>query len=1199
MEQHTSAYIKKKGKLATLERDKKLAALIREHDAKDIAVAACALLMSPIYLRDMVRQELNIHPSRSQDLQSYLQVVVAASHQSPDAIDRQEAQRALLLIPFCSRPDAAYSSSFRALMLLFTDLIPSRSIIYPHIEEMTRKACISFVTQLEDLKNASLWQRAHDLTDWLSTLNGVSLSLSAPSLHLLQDHFPTWQVWASWQPSVSRLQLWNLLDREKRTMIQDFLALEGPDFTNSGKSTLREGLIDTRHVRGSKFVMLRGNIQIELRDGESRTACYIIDLLMWAIDIVSVQGDDAVNLLAHFCVGTVVDVEGLHILKLIYTLHDKSITSAILRLHNARTANREERLAAILQLLPTLDTPNGEELRNVLAPYLRSSTSDCLEELQNDLGRVIEAEEAWEGTESRLQEFGQGVKNITWIRPLLDISTQEMFDCWPTKQTIDALRDLRTAALKVLNGIRKDDVSNDSGKSELSLEARYAKLRQNVASNNTLGATSAAVEEAKNDESLSLVKFIDQYCVDVLIVQDAISPLHRTLVDAFIVFWQTSPDENRYTIALIVCGNLTDDIEYIRRILTKLPALPNDFVVKLRAQLQQYVGNDHRDVACVNLARMLASTHLYDAIASWKPVLDQMINKRGQRLFDYAMGTLDTKCWTQWLGNLRQIYGSAHIGSPKSSPPLRWSRLMEWGRRLENYISTINDLQAALGPGDWLSCIRMGHGIQLSEGRVAEFRNETTKFDFKIDDDDIQDDWLSWGKITSKNAKKAKKNPSKTVKKEDDLLDIWATAKPKKKKAKKANKENNLEPPKNEETKLDVDDWDWGFDKKVKKVKTVKTVISLEAEPGQKSEAKLEADNWSVLTLGKEIKKDLDFESNSDKGEGMKVEVGRRESWIPDTEVDKATEQIDTSWAWDFGSSQKDEKDEKDTKTYTSGINDWGSSWGFVKTKKKVETVEVGSDPLSTKEVEADANSDDDWWFNISKDDREKGKKIAEPAPTKVDVKSEHSELEDCWKPLAFKKTKKPDENHVSSGIEGVITAEGLEDILVNILQLLKLDDKKLYQPIFHKAISSLKRDGANAAEIYSIMSLVTTTTTYGLDACKRVLGMYEKASPQVAKAFLGLYKNSNEMRQSDVAALNAVAKILAMDVDPRGNVDGTSLDAATDYLVDQFNEIYEEARRLEGKLIYPSTISTKANSLCRSPSSVQSRRPRRYRCAS
>lgn len=146
-----------------------------------------------------------------------------------------------------------------------------------------------------------------------------------------------------------------------------------------------------------------------------------------------------------------------------------------------------------------------------------------------------------------------------------------------------------------------------------------------------------------------------------------------------------------------------------------------------------------------------------------------------------------------------------------------------------------------------------------------------------------------------------------------------------------------------------------------------------------------------------------------------------------------------------------------------------------------------------------------------------------------------------------------------------LLGGEGLwiED-LIQILDLLTIHHGQPYERIMQTIAGLLSHDGSNAKEIREALSLITPTSTKGVDACARCLEMYQKASKIVSGALVTGWIYASGMTERDGAALKALARVLNLQVEEDGNLPVAKLEAAADHLDFQAREILVEARRLE-----------------------------------
>jgi hypothetical protein len=674
LQRHTDQYLKRKGKLTPQERDVSLMALIENHPTKDIAIAACAHAMSLQAVRSLLRGP-DIHSGSYRGPYSQLQAIVAVNYINPDAVSEPEAQSAVALMPFivpstttndrCDYPAAAV----KTVLTLLIAGVPTDSLLHSHIYLLARRAGTDLATQLEALKLDSQWSRARAAVASFSVLSGRSLVLSPgnPALEEpLKSTFPNWRAWAVWSPSMDRLHLWEGFPRDRRVVLQDLLALEGPDFVDGGQPTLREGLV----TQSSGFAVRRGNLHIKLKQGVASEVRDMLNRLSNALDAASKAGPSELDLLVHFCVGKPIDHDALQILEGVYLIADISISGDVLQVCTAHRKHWRAQKASIIRLLPFLDSPRREILRLHLAPYLIDCISNCMEGLQNELSEQLGANVLWSDMEMKLHAFGERLQRVLWLRPFFSSHSQTLINSWPTQQDIEDLRTLRIAVLRTA----PEDVS-------------------------------------------SLTKIIDAYYLHCLTMTDSISLGTRRVVKALVCLWQQTPDPDRRAVALLVAQGSGRDTDTACYRLALLPNLPDDFVHRFRLIMQGHFQDE--DITCVDLAHLLASTPSAEAVTCWRPMLYQMVRQRGSALLDYTLARLRVKAWLQWLADLDSIFHSILPQNPVSLPTILRPTLHEWVQRLTTYyLPIIESLEKALGSGPVVQCFLVGCEGPLPERLV-------------------------------------------------------------------------------------------------------------------------------------------------------------------------------------------------------------------------------------------------------------------------------------------------------------------------------------------------------------------------------------------------------------------------------------------------------------------------------------------------
>jgi hypothetical protein len=656
LQQHTNLYLKKKGKITPQERDTRLAALIEKHEEKPIAMGACAHAMSPQAVRALLRGNLNIGPGNYERLSTYLELIIISNHVNPDAVSDLEALEARALTPFLIPPDvfnSAAGQKVEAVLKLLKFGVSTNSLLHTHIIQLGRRACTMFAVQLETLKLHSMWSEAQVVTAWLSTLPESLVGSSSQNIRseeLLNESFPTWQIWASWRPDTDRLRQFRSISGNGVAALKDLIALEGPDFTGKGQGTLREGLI-AQHSDSPCMPFIRwGTLQIEIQNG---VLFDVIDRLLPAVEYACTLDIQYTTLLTHLCVAKPVDHRALQILEEVRGMADESISSAVLQLF---TGDRE---SAMAELISVLCDSTFLSLREALAPNLVEQISNKAQDLQTRLKGRLQEGSPWDGLEMELRSFGEKLKKASWLWPLLDDSLQKLVKQWPSEAVMKSLHSIRVAA-----------------------------------------QTTSKVPGL-------LVQHIDSYCMNRLVADGSVDVPTSHLIESLIRLWQKSLDETRRELALEIAQGPGRESGFRCRCISQLPVLPDDFVRMLGQILNRFYAGD-QDTTCVDFARLLASSPYRNVVSSWRTVLYRMIKHRGQALVEYTSAHLTVKPWVRWHDDIRLIFGHMKAKNPFSSPTILLPALRTRVERLGAYLSTLTRLEDTLGSGSVVQTFLMG-----------------------------------------------------------------------------------------------------------------------------------------------------------------------------------------------------------------------------------------------------------------------------------------------------------------------------------------------------------------------------------------------------------------------------------------------------------------------------------------------------------
>lgn len=357
LRQITESYLsKKRGRNVIEDRDERLGLLIKNHGAKDVAIASCGHAISPKALRELLAVDLNIEQGNSYGLASYLQAIVAANHVNEGAVSSLEAQRAIELMASSNTSTARY---LEALLQILINGVPSNFLIYPHIQTLARSACLEFATQVEELRRECQWRRAHAATEWLSRFVQRSfewLPENLDSIRLLHANFPNWRAWAIWSPDVARLGRWELFSPDQRLTLSNILVLEGPDFVSSRHTTFREA-VEAQGFDPSLTRHSVGSIIFEVERGSAPNIPDMIHRLLNLVDVgvVTSPRDDAA-LFTYFCFTQSVTNMRLDCLESLSSLADPMISALVSRVFRARNETRAVSMVAVMKLLPFLGT---------------------------------------------------------------------------------------------------------------------------------------------------------------------------------------------------------------------------------------------------------------------------------------------------------------------------------------------------------------------------------------------------------------------------------------------------------------------------------------------------------------------------------------------------------------------------------------------------------------------------------------------------------------------------------------------------------------------------------------------------------------------------------------------------------------------------------------------------------------------------
>ncbi|KAF2268921.1 hypothetical protein CC78DRAFT_331302 [Lojkania enalia] len=664
---HTDYYLKKKGKLAQTDIDIRLALMIEGHEARDVAVAACAHVMSPQAIRALLNIELNVAPATFYGLEMYLQCIIAANYCNSKTFTDLEAQWATHLLPYATHGNdtaGRYLQGFCALLRV-TD-VPNMSIL-PDFSILASRAFKYFALQLEDLKLRCAWVNAHSTTAWMASLTNNSPATTPPG-HLLPEHildsqFPIWRIWALWKPNLERIALLDELDSEKRAILPDMLALEGPDFISGRHATLREGLI-AQYRAERPFVRFRSLIvhvpsytKDELRE--------ILDRTSLALETALRRDYKAFRLFVKLTISRPITDEALLLLQAVSKIPETplySISEVVYEVYTAQGNIGGRHISCLGHLIPTLDDNRSGDLRRILfCPWLIKGLEQCLRDCQLAVRTHIEKGLTWEHLALEVHAFCFSLKGSQSCFPHLDSRIRAQLDVLPSVTDMDNALDIYRAA----------------------------------------GGHNTRVEGFRN-----IVKdSVEAFCMNQLIQCEKITRDLRRTMDILLQVWRHTKSTDYRTLAVAIANNL-DEIETRCSCLGEITALSNQFASDLLDIMQNF---EECEQNCIKLTRILANRDYTDAVECWRSILYMLLDKQSDTIIDYTLNHFKVWEWFQWILDLSTIFPDLIINSKSSAPtPLR-ENLHLWVQKLSEYMPCITRLEEkAEGNKQATSCILKG-----------------------------------------------------------------------------------------------------------------------------------------------------------------------------------------------------------------------------------------------------------------------------------------------------------------------------------------------------------------------------------------------------------------------------------------------------------------------------------------------------------
>ena len=654
LQNQTGYYMKKKTKLSTTQVDERLLALIQNHPSKAVAIAACADRISTEVIRNLLVKDFEIEPDDPLNNEEYLQVIVATKHVNPGAVSDIEARWATHLLDY-----GAAGSPLAQQLHDVLSLLPARVghdlLFYGDINRLADSVCSDFKKQLQDLTVENRWMEAHTAVGWLSTAStgsNASPKLNSETRIFLDGHLPRWKAWAAWQPHIPRLCAWKNFNKCTLSVLEDLLALEGPDFesiTGSEKATLREGLI-ARGSHASQTTLHWGTTCISFARNPFRVSENlkgIFERLMGVMDFACSVGPEYTELLVRLYVDKNVNTKILQILEGFQILDTPTHTTAFLKAFTVPTQSAGQKISNMTQFLRVSSDSRVMGLHQQLQPYIADQISIFVRERQETLVKQLGERSMWFDAVSELLAFTLELKVQTWLLGGLDHLVQRLIASAPALMTMETLGDIRKS------------------------------LR------NTTSSTSTPLESQ-----------IDAYYRAQLVPGHTLNLEDPGVIVAVISLWQQEKNTNHRELALVIADLPHTVCQYRCDCLADISALSDSWVISTLRAFRYHDESHH--LGCIALIRLLVSEQRSDVLERWRKVLAFAIKLQGEGLLDYAVTYLTTDMWFELLSNIRAVFKGSGVITDCRSPRLLSLELHTWSKKIADYGPTLRRLDCVL-----------------------------------------------------------------------------------------------------------------------------------------------------------------------------------------------------------------------------------------------------------------------------------------------------------------------------------------------------------------------------------------------------------------------------------------------------------------------------------------------------------------------
>ena len=696
LQNHTGYYLKRKGRMSSVQVEERLLALIQNHPFKEIAIAACAFRISSRTMKDLLVKDFITDPSGASEGQETLQIIIATNHENPGAVSKIEAQWANCLLKH-SAPTGSSSTLAQQLYDVLS-LLPIRIslglLLHENIKRLAHSVCTRFAHSLHEFRCRSQWLDAHRALEWLSTdstNSKTSPMMSVNTTNLLAYHLPRWGAWVAWQPDIPRLRTWMQLTNGVQFSLKDLLALEGPDFVSmkgNEQATLQKGLIAQGSCL-SQSMLQWGSTHVSFTKNplkRSETLSAILERLTIVIDSAGSAGPEYTTLLALLSTSRIICDEVLQILENVRIFGDPALTTVILQtcvipeLSAGRKLRDTRQLLLsigqemwdIRQLLLALSDPRILALRRQILPFIKEKISTYVRELQGTLFAHFREGNEWVDAARELLDFilwvQDNMQDKMWLLVELEPSMQQSIASAPSLITIETLSDIRSSI--------RGTSSSTPGPLQSQIDA-YCEAQ-----------------------------FLDAYCEAQFLPGDANYPESKEVIEILISLWHQTSDRDRRELALLIGDLSNTSCEFRCDCLRDLSTLSKSWGMSLLQALNFRDGNP--DSGCIALIGLLALEKRIEILRRWRKVLSFAIEKQHEKLLLHAVTNLNPDIWFELLSNIRLVYKGSGVITERHVLRLLGLELHTWSQQSAAYLPTIEHLKSVIKHGPAMQLLLLG-----------------------------------------------------------------------------------------------------------------------------------------------------------------------------------------------------------------------------------------------------------------------------------------------------------------------------------------------------------------------------------------------------------------------------------------------------------------------------------------------------------